>query len=41
MGAANEPKEWWQSPRQSHARAWPSDSDYIEKPVSDYFLTYL
>lgn len=39
--AANEPKEFWQSPCQTHARAWQSDPEYIENRVTDYFLKYL
>lgn len=39
--AANEPKEWWQSSCQNHARAWQSDPDYIGKRVADYYLAYL
>lgn len=39
--AANEPKEFWQSSCQTHARAWQSDPDYIEKRVTDYYLKYL
>jgi dipeptidyl aminopeptidase/acylaminoacyl peptidase len=39
--AANEPKEFWKSPCQMHARAWQSDPEYIENRVSDYFVKYL
>ena len=39
--AANEPKEFWQSSCQTHARAWQSDPDYIEKRVTKYYLKYL
>ncbi|MDE0785730.1 MAG: alpha/beta hydrolase [Porticoccaceae bacterium] len=39
--AANEPKEFWKSPCQMHARAWQSDPQYIEKRVADYYLKYL
>ena len=38
--AANEPKEFWKSPCQMHARAWQSDPEYIENRVSDYFMKY-
>ena len=39
--AANEPKEFWKSPCDMHARAWQSDPTYIEKRVANYFLEYL
>ena len=39
--AANEPKEFWKSPCQIHARAWQSDPQYIENRVSSYFVKYL
>ena len=39
--AANEPKEFWQSPCQMHARAWQSDPEYIENRVANYFVKYL
>ena len=38
---ANEPKQFWQSPCQTHARAWQSDPSYIEKRVANYYLEYL
>ena len=39
--AANEPKEFWTSPCQIHARAWQSDPEYIENRVTNYFIKYL
>jgi pimeloyl-ACP methyl ester carboxylesterase len=39
--AANQPKEFWKSPCQMHARAWQSDPEYIENRVTDYFMKYL
>ena len=39
--AANEPKEFWKSPCQMHARAWQSDPEYIESRVANYFVKYL
>ena len=39
--AANEPKEFWTSPCQIHARAWQSDPKYIENRVTNYFIKYL
>ena len=39
--AAKEPKEFWQSPCQTHARAWQLDPSYIEKRVTNYYLKYL
>ena len=39
--AANEPKEFWKSPCQMHARAWQSDPEYIENRVANYFVKYL
>jgi fermentation-respiration switch protein FrsA (DUF1100 family) len=39
--AANEPKEFWTSPCQIHARAWQSDPEYIENRVTNYYIKYL
>lgn len=39
--AANEPKLFWQSPCEMHARAWQSDPAYIEKRVTDYYREHL
>ena len=39
--AAKKPKEFWKSPCQMHARAWQSDSEYIEQRVTNYFTKYL
>lgn len=39
--AANQPKEFWKSPCQIHARAWQSDPEYIEQRVANYYLKYL
>ena len=39
--AASEPKQLWRSPCQTHARAWQSDPEYIEKRITDYFMGYL
>ena len=39
--AASEPKQLWRSPCQTHARAWQSDPETIEKRVTQYFARYL
>ena len=39
--AAKQPKEFWKSPCQVHARAWQSDPEYIEQRVANYFTQYL
>jgi fermentation-respiration switch protein FrsA (DUF1100 family) len=39
--AANEPKEFWKSPCETHARAWQSDPEYIEQRVVEYYLQHL
>ena len=39
--AAKQPKEYWQSPCETHARAWQSDPQYIEQRVTHYFSEYL
>ena len=39
--AAEQPKEFWKSPCQVHARAWQSDPEYIEQRVAKYFTKYL
>ena len=39
--ATQEPKEFWKSPCQMHARAWQSDPEYIENRVTNYFVKYL
>ena len=39
--AAQEPKEFWTSPCQMHARAWQSVPEYIESRVANYFVNYL
>lgn len=39
--AAKEPKEFWESPCEMHARAWQSDPQYIEQRVANYYLRYL
>ena len=39
--AAKQPKEFWKSPCQVHARAWQSDPEYIERRVANYFVEYL
>jgi fermentation-respiration switch protein FrsA (DUF1100 family) len=41
FSAAQEPKEYWRSPCDMHARAWQSAPDYIEARVAGYFLKYL
>ena len=39
--AAKEPKEFWRSDCQTHARAWQSDPETIENRVTSYYLKYL
>ncbi|MBT4832296.1 MAG: alpha/beta fold hydrolase [Porticoccaceae bacterium] len=39
--AANEPKQFWKSPCETHARAWQSDPEYIEQLVVEYYLQHL
>ena len=41
FAAAKEPKEFWASSCQHHARAWQSDPEYIEKRVVEYFDKHL
>lgn len=41
FSAAQQPKDYWRSPCDVHARAWQSAPKYIEARVTEYFLQYL
>jgi dipeptidyl aminopeptidase/acylaminoacyl peptidase len=41
FSAAQQPKDYWRSPCDVHARAWQSAPKYIEVRVTEYFLQYL
>ena len=41
FSAAQQPKDYWRSPCDVHARAWQSAPEYIEARVTKYFLKHL